>query len=147
LDYDEWARLGCDGWAGDDVPPYFPRAEGNERGADAWHGADGPLTLSDLRYRNPFSQRFVQAALEAGHRLNTDFNGADQEGVGFYQVTQRDGRRCSVARAYIYDRARPNLQTISDATVLRVTFDGKRASGVDIVRGGNTESLEASAEV
>ncbi|CAB3786413.1 Alcohol dehydrogenase [acceptor] [Paraburkholderia ultramafica] len=72
---------------------------------------------------------------------------AGQEGVGFYQVTQRDGRRCSVARAYIYDRARPNLQAIADATVLRLTFDGKRASGVEIVRGGRTETLEARAEV
>ena len=147
LDYDEWAQLGCDGWGWPDVLPYFRRAEGNERGADAWHGADGPLTVSDLRFRNPFSQRFVQAALEAGHRPNNDFNGLDQEGIGFYQVTQRDGRRCSVARAYIYDRPRPNLHLIADATVLRVTFNSKRASGVEVVRGGRTETLEARAEV
>ncbi|WP_133649578.1 GMC family oxidoreductase [Paraburkholderia flava] len=147
LDYDEWAELGCTGWSWQDVLPYFRRAEGNERGADALHGADGPLTVSDLRFRNPFSQRFVQAALEAGYRANPDFNGPDQEGVGFYQVTQRDGRRCSVARAYVYDRARPNLHTIADATVLRVTFDGTRASGVEVVRGGRTEILEARAEV
>ena len=147
LDYDEWAQLGCDGWGWPDVLPYFRRAEGNERGADAWHGADGPLTVSDLRFRNPFSQRFVQAALEAGHRPNNDFNGLDQEGIGFYQVTQRDGRRCSVARAYIYDRPRSNLHQIADATVLRVTFNGKRASGVEVVRGGRTETLEARAEV
>ncbi|MFL9873726.1 GMC family oxidoreductase [Paraburkholderia megapolitana] len=147
LDYDEWAQLGCDGWGWPDVLPYFRRAEGNERGADAWHGADGPLTVSDLRFRNPFSQRFVQAALEAGHRPNNDFNGLDQEGIGFYQVTQRDGRRCSVARAYIYDRPRQNLHLIADATVLRVTFNGKRASGVEVVRGGRTETLEARAEV
>ncbi|SIO64840.1 GMC family oxidoreductase [Paraburkholderia phenazinium] len=147
LDYDEWAQLGCQGWAWSDVLPYFRRAEGNERGADAWHGGDGPLTVSDLRFRNPFSQRFVQAALEAGHRANADFNGEDQEGVGFYQVTQRDGRRCSVAKAYIYGHNRPNLHTLADATVLRVTFDGKRASGVEIVRRGRTETLEARAEV
>ncbi|NYH17613.1 choline dehydrogenase-like flavoprotein [Paraburkholderia bryophila] len=106
-----------------------------------------PLTVSDLRYQNPFSKRFVQAALEAGYKPNRDFNGADQEGVGFYQVTQRDGRRCSVARAYIYDRERPNLHLIADATVMRVNFDGKRASGVEIVRGGRREALEARAEV
>jgi choline dehydrogenase-like flavoprotein len=147
LDYDEWAQLGCHGWAWSDVLPYFRRAEGNERGADAWHGADGPLTVSDLRFRNPFSERFVQAAQEAGHRLNDNFNGADQEGIGFYQVTQRDGQRCSVARAYIYDRPRPNLHTLVDATVLRVTFDGNEARGVEIVRGGRTETLEARAEV
>ncbi|HEY2000062.1 GMC family oxidoreductase [Paraburkholderia sp.] len=147
LDYDEWAQMGCAGWAWSDVLPYFRRAEDNQRGADAWHGADGPLSVSNLRYRNPFSQRFVQAALEAGHRPNDDFNGPDQEGIGFYQVTQRDGRRCSVARAYIYDRTRPNLHTLADATVLRVRFDGKRASGVEIVRGGRTGTLEARAEV
>lgn len=147
LDYDEWAQLGCHGWSWTDVLQYFRRSEGNERGADAWHGADGPLTVSDLRFRNPFSERFVQAAQEAGHRLNTDFNGPDQEGIGFYQVTQRDGRRCSVARAYVYDRARPNLHTLTDATVLRVTFDGKAANGVEIVRGGRVETLAARAEV
>jgi choline dehydrogenase-like flavoprotein len=147
LDYDEWAELGCEGWSWAEVLPYFRRAEGNERGADAWHGDSGPLTVSDLRYQNPFSRRFVQAAIEAGYKPNGDFNGADQEGIGFYQVTQRDGRRCSVARAYIYDRERPNLHTIADATVLRVAFNGKRASGVEIVRGGRTQTLEARAEV
>ncbi|RZF28000.1 GMC family oxidoreductase [Paraburkholderia sp. UYCP14C] len=147
LDYDEWARLGCDGWSWAEVLPYFRRAEDNQRGADAWHGEGGPLTVSDLRFKNPFSKRFVQAALEAGYESNDDFNGADQQGIGFYQVTQRDGRRCSVARAYIYDRPRANLHTIADATVLRVVFDGKRASGVEIVRGGRTETLDARAEV
>ncbi|MGF6409039.1 GMC family oxidoreductase [Paraburkholderia sp. MM5482-R1] len=147
LDYDEWARLGCDGWSWAEVLPYFRRAEDNERGADAWHGEAGPLTVSDLRFRNPFSRRFVQAALEAGYKANDDFNGADQEGIGFYQVTQRDGRRCSVARAYIYDRPRANLHTMADATVLRVVFDRKRASGVEIVRAGRTETLAARAEV
>ncbi|CAG4905649.1 GMC family oxidoreductase [Paraburkholderia gardini] len=147
LDYDEWAHMGCDGWSWQDVLPYFRRAEGNEHGADAWHGADGPLTVSDLRFRNPFSERFVRAAIEAGFRPDDDFNGPEQEGVGFYQVTQRDGRRCSVARAYVYDRPRFNLHTIADATVLRVTFAGKRASGVEVVRGGRTEMLEARAEV
>ncbi|MBB5461442.1 GMC family oxidoreductase [Paraburkholderia sp. Cpub6] len=147
LDYDEWARLGCDGWSWAEVLPYFRRAEDNERGADAWHGEAGPLTVSDLRFRNPFSRRFVQAALEAGYKANDDFNGADQEGIGFYQVTQRDGRRCSVARAYIYDRPRANLHTMADATVLRVVFDRKRASGVEIVRGGRAETLAARAEV
>ncbi|OLL29487.1 GMC family oxidoreductase [Burkholderia sp. SRS-W-2-2016] len=147
LDYDDWAALGCDGWSWDDVLPYFRRAEGNQRGADAWHGDAGPLTVSDLRFQNSFSKRFVQAALEAGYKANPDFNGADQEGVGFYQVTQRDGRRCSVARAYVYDRPRANLHTIADATALRVVFDGKRASGVEVVRGGRHETLGARAEV
>jgi len=146
-DYDEWAQLGATGWGWQDVLPYFRRAEGNERGADAWHGADGPLTVSDLRFRNPFSERFIQAAHAAGYPLNNDFNGATQEGVGFYQVTHRDGSRCSVARAYIYGRNRPNLHVITDATVLRVGFDGKRAVGVVVSRDGRVETLGARAEV
>ncbi|OUL87436.1 GMC family oxidoreductase [Paraburkholderia hospita] len=147
LDYDDWARLGCDGWAFDDVLPCFRRAEGNERGADALHGADGPLSVSNLRFQNPFSHRFVKAAVEAGFPRNDDFNGPQQEGVGFYQVTQRDGQRWSVARAYIYCRSRPNLHTIADAAVLRVVFDGKRAKGVEVMRGGVAETIEARAEV
>jgi choline dehydrogenase-like flavoprotein len=147
LDYDDWARLGCDGWAFDDVLPYFRRAEGNELGADALHGTDGPLSVSNLRFQNPFSHRFVKAAVEAGFPRNDDFNGTQQEGIGFYQVTQRDGQRWSVARAYIYGHARANLHTIADATVLRVVFDGKRAKGVEVVRNGVTETIEARAEV
>ncbi|AGK47323.1 GMC oxidoreductase family protein [Burkholderia thailandensis MSMB121] len=146
-DYDEWERLGCTGWGWRDVLPYFRRAEGNERGANEWHGADGPLTVSDLRFRNPFSERFIAAAHEAGYPLNDDFNGENQEGVGFYQVTHRDGARCSVARAYVYGRTRPNLHVIVDATVLRVVFDGKRATGVELARGGRVETLGARAEV
>ncbi|MFP6557600.1 GMC family oxidoreductase [Paraburkholderia sp. B3] len=151
LDYDEWAQLGCTGWAWRDVLPYFVRAEDNSRGASALHGAGGPLGVSDLCERNPVAGRFVRAALEAGFRANDDFNGPDQEGVGFYQVTQRGGERCTVARAYLYDKTpgqeRPNLHLIADATVLRVTFDGARASGVEVARGGRIETLEACAEV
>jgi choline dehydrogenase-like flavoprotein len=151
LDYDEWAQLGCTGWAWRDVLPYFVRAEDNSRGASALHGAGGPLGVSDLCERNPVAERFVRAALEAGFRHNDDFNGADQEGVGFYQVTQRGGERCTVARAYLYEstlgQARTNLHLIADATVLRVTFDGARASGVEVARGGQIETLGARAEV
>ncbi|WP_321942909.1 GMC family oxidoreductase [Paraburkholderia tropica] len=147
LDYEEWARLGCTGWAWDDVLPYFLRAEDNARGANAWHGAGGPLGVSDLRERNAVAERFVQAALEAGFPANDDFNGAHQEGVGFYQVTQRGGERCTVARAYLYGKPRPNLHLIADATVLRVSFDGVRATGVDVVRAGRSERIEARAEV
>ncbi|MCP3719434.1 GMC family oxidoreductase [Paraburkholderia sp. CNPSo 3281] len=147
LDYDEWAQLGCKGWAWRDVLPYFLRAEDNERGASAWHGAGGPLGVADLRERNPVAARFVEAAREAGFRLNDDFNGEEQEGVGFYQVTQRGGERCTVARAYLYGRERPNLHLIADATVLRVSFDGARASGVELARSGAIETLQARAEV
>jgi choline dehydrogenase-like flavoprotein len=147
LDYDEWAQLGCAGWAWRDVLPYFLRAEDNARGASAWHGAGGPLGVADLRERNPVAQRFERAALEAGFRANDDFNGPDQEGVGFYQVTQRGGERCTVARAYLYGHDHSNLELIADATVLRVTFDGKRASGVQVARAGEAQTLVARAEV
>ncbi|RDV00196.1 GMC family oxidoreductase [Trinickia dinghuensis] len=156
LDYDEWASLGCTGWGWSEVLPYFRRAEDNARGENEWHGVGGPLAVSDLRFRNPFSTRFVAAAIEAGYRANDDFNGADQEGVGFYQVTQRDGRRCSVARAYLYDPSASssgagslaNVDTIVGACVLRVLFDGaRRATGVEIMREGRIETLTARAEV
>ena len=142
-DYDEWAQLGATGWW-QDVLPYFRRAEGNARGADAWHGADGPLTVSDLRFRNPFSERFIQAA-HAGYPLNDDFNGATRKASASLGVTHRDGSRCSVARAYIYGRNRPNLHVITDATVLRVTFDGS-ARPASRSRNGRVETL-ARAEV
>ena len=153
LDYDEWASLGCTGWGWSDVLPYFRRAESNARGASEWHGADGPLSVSDLRFHNPFSTCFVAAAIEAGYRPNDDFNGAQQEGVGFYQVTQRDGRRCSVARAYLYEAPGAsgmpaNIDAIVDACALRVVFDeARRAKGVEIVRAGRKTILEARAEV
>jgi choline dehydrogenase-like flavoprotein len=147
LDYDEWAQLGCTGWAWRDVLPYFVRAEDNSRGASALHGAGGPLGVADLRERNPVAERFVRAALEAGFRANDDFNGPEQEGVGFYQVTQRGGERCTVARAYLYSEKRANLHLIADATVLRITFEGARASGVELARGGQIEKLGARAEV
>ncbi len=154
LDYDEWAALGCTGWSWQDVLPYFRRAEDNARGEDEWHGAGGPLAVSDLRFRNAFSTRFVAAAIEAGYRPNDDFNGAEQEGVGFYQVTQRDGRRCSVARAYLYepsgaDAGPPaNVDIIVGACALRVLFDGeRRAIGVQIAREGRVVEVAARAEV
>jgi choline dehydrogenase-like flavoprotein len=153
LDYDEWARLGCTGWGWSDVLPYFRRAENNVRGEDEWHGADGPLTVSDLRFRNPFSTRFVAAAIEAGYCPNEDFNGARQEGVGFYQVTQRGGHRCSVARAYLDESPGSSgmprhIDAIVDACALRVVFDKvRRAKGVEIFRAGRKATLVARAEV
>jgi choline dehydrogenase-like flavoprotein len=144
-DYDEWAALGATGWGWQEVLPYFRRAEGNQRGADAWHGADGPLTVSICA--SAIRSRTIRAGRACGgYPLNDDFNGATQEGVGFYQVTHRDGSRCSVARAYIYGRNRPNLHVITDATVLRVGFDGKRAVGVVVSRDGRVETLGARAE-
>ncbi|MBA5604065.1 GMC family oxidoreductase N-terminal domain-containing protein [Duganella sp. FT3S] len=152
-DYDEWARLGCTGWSFDDVLPYFKRAEGNERGACAWHGADGPLQVAEQRNPRRITEDFVRAGEECGYRRNHDFNGPDQEGVGHYQVTQfhggaRNGERCSAAAAYLHpvlDRANLNVMTHTQA--LRVVFEGKRAVGVEVRRGATTAVIRARREV
>lgn len=158
-DYDRWAALGCDGWGYDDVLPYFRRSECNQRNAgrdDAWHGGSGPLHVSDLRTPNPFSQRFVRAAAQAGVPLNDDFNGAEQEGVGLYQATQFNGERWNAARAYLHrgDRAdagfnggRNNLSVMIDTQALRIVFEGRRAVGVEIIRDGQRQTLRARREV
>lgn len=147
-DYDGWATNGATGWSFDDVLPYFKKAEDNQRGEDAWHGSGGLLTVSDQRYKNPLSERFMEAAAELQLPVNTDFNGASQEGMGFYQVTQRDGRRCSTAVAYLNPaKERPNLTVISDALAEKVMFDGKRASGVAFRKGKNLAAVAARREV
>ena len=97
LDYDEWAALGAGGWDYASVLPFFRKAEDQARGASEHHGVGGPLSVEDMSYRNPLSAVFVEAAVDCGLPRNQDFNGAVQEGVGFYQVTQRHGRRCSAA--------------------------------------------------
>lgn len=123
-DYDAWAADGNPGWGWADVLPYFKRAEHNERGADAWHGTGGPLNVKDLTSPNPFGAHFVAAGREAGFPVNPDFNGAEQEGVGPYQVTHKDGERFSAAKAYLTPHlGRPNLTVITDALVMRVVMD------------------------
>ncbi len=147
-DYDGWAALGCAGWGWADVLPYFKRSEDNARGADAWHGVGGPLHVSDLTYRNPAVEAFIEAAEQAGYRRNADFNGERQEGVGAYQVFQKNGRRYNAARAYLPpDRRTPNLQVMADCQVRRVLFEGRRAVGVVYGRGGREQTLRARREV
>ncbi|MES2858403.1 MAG: choline dehydrogenase [Pseudomonadota bacterium] len=146
-DYDDWAAA-ASGWEWDSVLPYFKRAEGNSRGGDALHGGDGPLGVSDLRYSNPLSAVFIDAAQQAGYPANQDFNGPVQEGVGLYQVTQRDGARCSAAVAYLAPaKARPNLRVHSGALVERILFDGRRASGAQYVQRGAIGQVHAAREV
>jgi choline dehydrogenase-like flavoprotein len=147
-DYDEWAAEGNAGWAYDDVLPYFKRAEHNERGEDAWHGSGGPLNVMDLRSPNRFGPVFVEAARQAGQTLNVDFNGAHQEGVGLYQVTHRNGERCSAAKAYLAPaRVRPNLTVITDVRVTRIITEGRRATGVEFIQSGQKQRLAAAREV
>lgn len=147
-DYDDWASRGADGWHWDAVLPYFKRSEGNTRGADALHGGDGPLCVSDLRHVNPLSRAFIEAAQQAGYPHNHDFNGPSQLGVGLYQVTQRDGVRCSAAAAYLAPaRKRPNLTVVTGALARRITFAQGRASGVVYSARGSAFHQSAEREV
>jgi choline dehydrogenase len=130
-DYDEWAALGNTGWSYDDVLPYFKRSECNARGADAFHGDAGPLHVSDSEFQYPLSRLFIDAAKQAGLPLCNDFNGENAEGVGPYQFTIRNGKRCGVAAAFLDPvRKRENLTIITDAHVTRLEVDGKRVIGV-----------------
>lgn len=147
-DYDQWAAEGNPGWGFDDVLPYFKRAEHNERGTDALHGTGGPLNVMDLRSPNRFGPVFVDAANQAGHPLNPDFNGPEQEGVGLYQVTHKNGERYSAAKAYLTpNRARPNLQVFTNSQATRILMERKRAVGVEFQQGGQLKQLKAAREV
>ncbi|NOT87223.1 MAG: choline dehydrogenase [Lysobacter sp.] len=147
-DYNGWAAQGAAGWDWDSVLPYFKKSEANSRGADAFHGAEGPLGVSDLRYTNPLSQAFIDAGQQIGLAHNRDFNGAEQSGVGFYQVTQRNGARCSTAVGYLNPaRQRPNLTVHTGAAVSRITFDNLRANGVAYVMNGQAYHQPAAREV
>jgi choline dehydrogenase len=130
-DYDGWRQKGCDGWAYDDVLPFFRKAEDQERGPDEFHGAGGPLHVSNP-VRSPLGDAMVQAAIEAGVPANNDFNGATQEGVGYYQTTTTNRRRWSSARAYLGPaKGRHNLTVATEAHAIRIVFEGERAVGVE----------------
>ncbi|WP_119275023.1 GMC family oxidoreductase [Taklimakanibacter deserti] len=147
-DYDLWAQSGCSGWSYRDVLPYFKRAEGNSHFRDEFHGLDGPLGVSNPWATLPIAEAFLEAAGEAGLERNPDFNGARQEGVGFYQVTQKNGRRSSAATAYLKPAlSRPNLAVRRDAEVLRVMVERNRALGIEVAAAGRREFLRAKREV
>jgi choline dehydrogenase-like flavoprotein len=146
-DYDAWAALGCKGWSWSDVLPYFKRAEDNSRGADAWHGVGGPFCVSDLSYSNPAVEAFVKAAFQAGYKRNTDFNGEAQEGVGPYQVFQRNGRRYNAARAYLQSCPAADLQVLANCQARRILFEGRRAVGIAYGASGAERRLYARREV
>ncbi len=147
-DYDRWAELGCSGWSYDEVLPYFKRAENQSRGADAFHGTDGPLRVSDMSFKRPICDDFINGVEELGTPKNDDINGETQEGVGYFQLTAHNGRRCSSAVAYLNRaRSRPNLHIITHAMVHRIGFEQKRACDVHINRKGVPMRIKARAEI
>jgi len=144
-DYDGWAQPG---WSWNDLFPYFLKSEDNERGASEWHGAGGPLAVSDQRSGNKITPAFVEAGVEAGLARNEDFNGAEQDGVGMYQLTQRGGMRASASVAYLHPAMeRPNLTVMPYMQVNRVLFEGPRAVGVEASQLGQAQELRAEREV
>jgi choline dehydrogenase len=143
-DYDAWAAMGFEGWGWNDVLPYFLKAEDNERGASEWHGAGGPLRVSEGRSRHRTCEAFIEAALEAGLAPNDDFNGPEQDGVGWYQLTQRNGMRCSASVAYLHPALeRPNLVVETGAHVTRLLLDGTRAIGVEVDQRDELRQIQA----
>ena len=148
-DYDGWEALGCPGWGWDDVLPVFKRLERNERLADDYHGTTGPLPVSDPRHRHPLSLAFIRAAQQAGHRHNGDFNGASQDGVGFFQTTTAAGRRQSTATVFLKPLAgNPRLTIVTDASATALTFENGAATGLTYIMGnGQRVSANAREEV
>jgi len=148
-DYDGWAALGNTGWSFTEVLPYFKKSEHNHAINNEWHGQDGPLSVSNLRTDNPFQQHYLKAAAQVGYPVNNDFNGAEQEGLGTYQVTQINGERCSSYRAYLLPHLgkRSNLCVEQGAMTQRILFEGKRAIGVEYRQGGQLKQLMARREV
>jgi choline dehydrogenase len=148
-DYNSWRDdYGCDGWGYTDLLPYFLRAESNARGASAYHGAAGPLSVQDLKFKSSLTGAFVAAARNCGLPANDDFNGSSQDGVGYYQVTQKAGRRWSAADAYLHPAAdRPNLTIETDSLVTAIEIEAGRATGVRYLRRGVEELALAESEV
>lgn len=147
-DYDRWVSEGAVGWGAQDVQKYFLRSEGNTVLSGDLHGTDGPLGVSNIPDPQPITRAFVQSCQEHGIPYNPDFNGALQEGAGFYQTTTKNYRRCSAAVGYLRPAlSRPNLTLITKALVLRVVFDGQRAVGVEYALGGATQLVRAESEV
>jgi len=147
-DYDAWAVAGNPGWHWDAVLPYFMKSQDQGRGASELHGTGGPLSVEDLGHVNPLSEVFIQAADQAGFGRNDDFNGSSQRGFGLYQVTQKNGRRCSASVAYLRPiRNRSNLTVRTGAQVLGLTFSGNRATGVTYRRRGMVRTVRAGREV
>ena len=147
-DYDRWAQMGLAGWSYEDVLPAFRRSEGHVERDGAYHGTGGALTVCRARGTNPLFDAFVAAGRQAGHPLNDDFNGAEQEGFGRYDFTIRRGRRCSASAAFLSPIGqRRNLAILTDSLVRRVVVEAGRATGIEVAQGGETRTLRAEREV
>lgn len=148
-DYDRWANeFGCKGWSAEEVRKYFIRSEGNARLSAPYHGTEGPLGVSDLQAPHALSAAFVKAGQEFGLPYNSDFNGAQQHGIGFYQTTTKDGRRCSAAVGYLKPaRKRSNLKVLINQTVSKIVIKNGRATGVEVIEKGATRTIHARQEV
>jgi choline dehydrogenase len=147
-DYDRWRQRGNAGWGYDDVLPYFKKAENQQRGADEYHGAGGPLPVSDWRHADPLSEAFVVAAAQTGIPANPDFNGASQEGAGFFQTTTQRGRRASTAYSYLRPaKSRSNLRVETSALAQRILFEGRRARAVEYRQSGALRTARARKEI
>ena len=148
-DFDDWAAMGNDGWGWEEVLPYFRRAETNSRGGDEWRGGSGPLYVDDVSANyHGLNEPFLDALVALGLPRNPDFNGADQEGVGHYQITTKNGRRMSTARAYLRPAMkRANVTVLTGAHACRVLFDGKRAGGIEFIHKGEIRHAMADREV
>jgi choline dehydrogenase len=147
-DYERWRQRGNSGWSYDDVLPYFKKSEDQQRGADDFHGAGGPLPVSELGHPDPLSAAFIAAAAETGLPVNPDFNGKSQEGAGFFQTTTRHGRRASAAVAYLRSaRARGNLSVETSALAQRIVFEGRRAAAIEYRQAGTLKIARARREV
>jgi len=147
-DYDRWRQRGNAGWGYDDVLPYFRKAENQQRGADKYHGAGGPLPVSDWRHADPLSEAFVVAAAQTGIPTNPDFNGASQEGAGFFQTTTQRGRRASTAYSYLRPaKNRSNLDVETSALAQRILFEGRRARAVEYRQSGALRTARARKEI
>ncbi len=147
-DYDHWAQMGCTGWSFEQCLPFFKKSENFERGGDEMRGSGGPLNVMDMPSTHELLDAFIDAGEQAGYPRNPDYNGRDQEGFGYYQVTQKAGRRWSTAKAYLEPALkRSNLRLETQAHTTRLIFEGKRCVGVEVIQQGKTHQFQAGREV
>ncbi len=147
-DYDHWAALGNPGWSYEDVLPMFRRAEHNEQFINDFHGQGGPLNVTYQRYDSALSELFLDAAKQYGIPLNQDYNGPQQDGSFIYQVTHKNGERCSAAKGYLTPNlSRPNLQVITHAVAAKINLEGRRATGVSYYQGNQLKRRARAAQV